>query len=206
MRRGHIANNIIPPLPVGYTNLKWLESISSGAVINCNFYFNVNWKISGEFSFTDNIGSNFASVCGSDWYNSGGSGSRQGHVLFSPSLSRCDTVFGEYRASILSTQYTYSDIIHFEVTKNQLVVEEEYFTDLSFSGTVNDRYFKMFQFDRNSRIPYLRLYHLDIKDQYENIIHDFYPAMRDSDSKLGMYDIAANYFYTTTGNFNYEAL
>lgn len=186
-------------LPSGYKKLKWLESKVQGSVIVCDFYFNVNYKISGQFSFTNNIGSNFSSICGN---NSSGS-LRIGNVLFSPSAKRFDSVFGNYRGQTFSDTYTYDDIIYFEVDKTQCIIGDEYFTNLSYSGTQSSTYFQLFQFDGTSRVPYLRMYWLKIHNN-NTIIHNLVPAMREQDLKLGMYDIATDVFYQANGTFTYE--
>lgn len=219
MRREHNITTETP-LPSGYTRLK---SIGCTGVVSSNYILmdfrpQWNWTVRGEFSVYSNIGTGNDStwICGSisDYSNR-----RQCAYMFSKTSTNnftqfhTDNMFGAYRSSgDINITFDTSTIFSFEVNYSHLLVNGYYksYSSSEYSTTAATSNFTLFRTDTNnasSRTNKHKIYWLSLSDSNDVLIHYFVPAMRDFDSKLGVYDTVTDRFYPVTGTqFNYETL
>ena len=202
--KGNMDNFI--RLPSEYTQVDYIEGhraeyidtgfkVTPKTKIEATFAFNqvtpVQQRIFGNgYSETDGLifttyingAGNFAWACQNNvgnWQNTGIKADTNKHTFIVDSLNKIVTIDDRYSTTITTTR-----------TNNSIN------TMLLFSyrgdGTTPDNF------------PYLKMYSTKIYNN-NTLVRNFIPCFRNSDNKVGMYDIINNVFYTNqgTGAFTY---
>lgn len=211
MRREHIKPQG-GVLPDGYTQLKSLYSsgVSKNNYIETDFNAQNDFVIRGEMSYMEGFGTGTSGawVCG----NMSTGISRQCFVGFfrvDNSKVCIDTVFGTYGSGTRIPDATFDTtrVFSFEASRS-IITLNGVSTSRSYSTSSYLYHFIMFRNESytDSRYNHLKLYWLSISDLNGNLLHYFVPALRDNDSKEGVFDTVTNKFYPATGTLNYELL
>ncbi|MCR4964873.1 MAG: hypothetical protein K6A41_04375 [Bacteroidales bacterium] len=199
MRRHIMQTGGGGPLPEGYTQLSYIESTGTQYLVISGYYPSTSSTVTGRYKLT--------TAPLSVIFQSGKDSNR---VMLCPvNSTRIDYCFGSgYKT--LNVGSGYSDLgtwYDFTMTCNSLTINGH---DFSITGTANvTPAIELHLFAANFGTGDLTvrpnaLAHIAFSNPSRSI--DLYPALRDSDSKPGMYDIVNDVFYTNagTGEFVYE--
>ncbi len=215
MKREEIKTST-PILPAGYTQLKSLgcTGLVASNYILTDFRPRWDWTIRGKFSFLSIGPTNPISawLCGT--YTGYGSYRQCWVAAFPDNLGtkiNLDTCFGGYRTSgAIDCSYDTGTIFEFEAARDHVIIAGTTVTYSSWGNSNAMNNFTLFCCDgndKNKRYSNHKINILELYDANMTLIHQFIPAMRDLDSKLGVYDLSGNMFYAVTGTqFNYETL
>ena len=203
------------PLPTGYTRLKWIGCNGTVAYnhIETDFQALNTFVIEGEFSYYNNIGggNDGTWICGN---NSQGN-SRQCYiacfrtVVDGVYVLGIDTVFGTYAGGdkVVDEPLDVNKTHTFRASRSEITFDGHSVSrSYSSSSTSNFRIFQVENGGIYQRTNKHKLYWLSISDiNTDDLLHYFLPAMRDLDSKLGVYDTTTNRFYDVIGtSWQYE--
>lgn len=209
MRREHTILRDTP-LPTGYTRLNYIEATGT-QYIDTNYYVgNKKTRVVGEMMKTYSLSD--AGVffgCGSpndnQWFINPYFPNGNTMVVYMLGLGNQMVIFHE-----LNTATTFDCTV--DIPNNRFEGEFVNGDNIvrgkkSGLGTIYNAALKLFSSVRGSTIQnkvHARLYSFQI---YENdvLVHNYIPALRDLDSKPGLYDVAAGEFKTNngTGEFLY---
>lgn len=200
-------------LPPGFTQLNsiWSTGAQRYNYIKTDFYALSTFVISGALSYFGNIGGGMDGtwICGAE---ATGTSRQAGCALFRNNTQQklaLDVMYGGYQSNsyyVDDNPLDTSRILEFETSRTVTTLAGESYTHSYGTGSSN-RYFVLFRAsaDNDARTIKHKLYWLDIHDLNSgDLLHSFKPAMRDSDSKLGVYDIVGDKFYACTGTFQYD--
>lgn len=189
------------PLPAGYTLLNWIGATGT-QYIDLNLSVVSNYEIVGNLLITDTYNSSDTTTrtivgcdsLGLDYKRN--SRLPYGSSYFEPyNTDIYDGLYHDWRCSVgTKSETTYPkqadyDTYSRDYTSSWVAASPIWWV---FRHTVSNGFAK-------ANVKYLKIYVAN------NLVRDLYPAMRDLDSVIGMYDTANNVFYTNagTGSFTY---
>ena len=192
-----------PSLPTGYTRMLCLVSsgtqyIDTGLYTKANHEYEVTYKIDANGSINI-FGNNL----------SDGSG-----AFLQANGNQCYYRFGSanYTTKVdkLNNDFTASDKINIGgfcsydfVQKNWFVIHTQTST-VTENQSVHNILFGRSTGANSRQLSASRIYRFRCKEG-DTYIRDMYPAKRDSDSVLGMYDVVNSVFYTNAGSGTFTA-
>lgn len=208
MRRETLSDEII--LPAGYTRLEYIKStgtqyINTNATVGTGKYeisidFYVDSYTSGSVPF--GAGSpNDSQWIGNPYFNS--------NNLFELYIGN-RTYFGRglFSAGEMSHIDLYVDVNNntFDYTFTQTSNESHLKSTLGFGGSIYQNTLILFAFHRGTSVTsYTKMRCYDCKITLNDVLsRHFIPALRDFDSKPGLYDIVNDVFYTNAGSGEFQ--
>lgn len=183
------------PLPAGYTLLNWIGATGT-QYIDLNLSVNSNYEIMGNFLVTDTFNSSDTtkrSVIGCDSLGldyKRNSRRPYASTYFDPyNLDIYDGLYHDWRCSVGTISGT---------TYPKQQEYDEYSRNYTSSWVDPSPKWWVFRHTTSNdfakaNVKYLKIYVAN------NLSRDLYPAMRDADSVVGMYDTVNNVFYTNAG-------
>lgn len=188
------------PLPSGYTELEYIESTGT-QYIDTGYTPNGNTKVVSEVMLL-----NWATY----WEAIFGSQQLQFAVLrYNNTATLCSDLFGtEDTTNTISIQTNQKMTVSLDAVNKTLSVDSTTKT-VGYSTTMPTRSMWLFakitaQGTMDIQGSYQRHYRDTIYSSGE-LVRDFTPARRNSDSVLGMYDLVTNTFYTNAGSGTFIA-
>lgn len=197
--KNHLLAGVNSDVPLEYTQVEYLKSTGT-QYIDTGYIANNNTKVDLEFE-TTNISKNQALFC-----------SRQTINLTNPTY----TLFilsGKLRLDIEKQQYA-TNIDIAQDTKYHVSVEKGVITVGGNTFNVNNKKEfttgqSMLMFISNTGVSsgeltglgnqaYIKMYSFKIYDN-NKLVRDFVPCVRNSDGKVGMYDMVTKNFYVNSG-------
>lgn len=187
------------PLPSGYTELEYIESTGT-QYIDTGYTPNGNTKVVSEVMLLNGV----------DWEAIFGSQKQQFAVLrYKDTAKLCSDLFGtEDETNTISIQTNQKMTVSLDAVNKTLSVDSATKT-VGYSTTMPTRSMWLFakidaQGTMDIQGSYQRHYRDTIYSSGE-LVRDFIPARRDSDSVLGMYDLVTDTFYTNAGSGSFIA-
>ena len=186
-------------LPSGYTELEYIQSTGT-QYIDTGFTPDANTKVVSEVMLLNGV----------DWEAIFGSQKHQFAVLrYKDTAKLCSDLFGtEDETNTISIQTNQKMTVSLDAVNKTLSVDSATKT-VGYSTTMPTR--SMWLFAKISGYgtmdiqgSYQRHYRDTIYSSGE-LVRDFIPARRDSDSVLGMYDLVTDTFYTNAGSGSFIA-
>ena len=211
MKREHNTLNQVP-LPSGYTRLEYIEA-TGNQYINTGYYVgNKKTRIIGEFTKTYSISDRGV------FFGCGSPNDNQWFINpFFPGTGLMDIYMigiGALQGLLakLNTPYRFDMTVDIpnHLFEGECFSDENNWIKCKYDplGTIYNATLHLFSSVRGSNIQnliYARLY--DAFSIYENdmLVHNYIPALRDFDSKPGLYDVTAGEFKVNegTGEFLY---
>ena len=201
MRRQHIIKQSGGLLPAGYTQLEYIESTGTQWIKTNITGVNQDWSyvidimplstglcgLHGIYGTKDNsrIAALIGHTTGRIDYVCGNTGYKQTTTALPRNI--------RYTIYDYKTKYTINNVDYAKQYAN--ITTQENLMLLSFQV----------DYDSTNNGHYGRLYHATVYNDNNVLVLDAYPALRDSDSRPGLYDTVNNVFYTNagTGEFLY---
>lgn len=196
-------------LPVGYTEVEYIESptTSEYPYINTNFAPNQNTRVIADLQYTDTNTHPRAFGCGT-WNSNGYIFNAENGI---PGEWRWK--FGYNNGGWLTTNITSDFNRHtIEIDSGTLYLDGTQIGSTTVTDFQLTDNIALFGFLYNGSLggtsvgEYMtgKFYSFKIYDN-GTLARDFVPCVRDNDSKVGMYDIVGDSFYTSPNSFNFVA-
>lgn len=190
MKREHIFEESI--LPEGYRKLEYVEGTGT-QYFRFNANIDTNCIISGKCSHVRDNSNAFDCIIYS------GSGNTRLFLLYNPNVPAFDYVWRNgYKSNRNVPSVANETPYEFSVSKNGIVFDgNDYLLEAPGNGTFSTDTW-ILSGNNGANITCTRLYWLEIS---KNDVSNYFliPALRDSDSKPGVYDVVNNVFYTNRG-------
>lgn len=198
MRREHILQQGGSILPAGYTQLEYIESTGTQWIEIPNYYPSTSSVVRGKFRKSSDITAIFQ--CGKD-------SSRI--MLYPISNTRIDYCYGSgYKSlTVRSGDDNINEWYEFEMNYRQYKVNGYTYNiqgTANITPYINLHLFSTFFGDNDFNVKPNALAYISFEDPKSHDV-GLYAALRNQDSKPGLYDIVNDVFYTNngTGEFLY---
>lgn len=189
------------PLPSGYTELQYLESSGNGN--GSGQYVNVGVLASDTLCFDiECSASNSPEPAGILFTGVSGTGGSGYGLTFYQNKMVVEPTSPAYSSSDFATKKKYS------LTTTGLYVDDEYVSARGSLSAFSTKGISLFAATWSNRTYYYgcscKIYHCNFTNN-NALVRNLYPARRDSDSVLGMYDTVNGVFYTNAGSGTFIA-
>lgn len=184
-------------LPNAYTQLKYIQAtgtqyINTGVTATANTTAKYKYSIDQILTYGPHV------LSGASWYfpmvrgnTSAGTFvvNRGGNEVGSSAIAPKTGVIYEVDASFINNKVTVNGVEYGTYAMGNVSVDTAALHLMTYGGSPGDS-----QFTMNGKLYYCQIY------ESGTLIRDFIPAMRTSDSAVGLYDQANGVFYTNAGS------
>ena len=195
-------------LPSGYTEVEYVEKTSDTNAYQASAWTVPNDGVSGNvYTVVLVMNSNQINLSGyiAMFGFTGGYVQRQdsgfGYNTNCGYYSWCDYTRGNF-TMVYDTKLVYKfELRKLTITNSSTSASTVINLNTSRSNYVNDSKFGVFSYNMNDSGAYMmkcKVYHILIQGSDSTVKHEYIPCKRDSDSKVGLYDIVGDNFYYPT--------